>query len=56
MKHTQPPTKQKRMGTLARQEALAGYALIAPNLIIYTVFPDVAGASVHRLELRRRLR
>ncbi len=38
MKHTQPPPKKKRMGRLARQEALAGYALIAPNLIIYTVF------------------
>ena len=38
MKHTQPPPKKKKMGRLARQEALAGYALIAPNLIIYTVF------------------
>jgi multiple sugar transport system permease protein len=38
MKNTQPPPKKKGMGRLARQEALAGYALIAPNLIIYTIF------------------
>lgn len=30
--------KPKGMTRLARQEALAGYALIAPNLIIYSIF------------------
>jgi len=30
--------KPKRMTRLARQEALAGYGLIAPNLLIYSIF------------------
>jgi len=30
--------EKKKMGRLARQEALAGWLLIAPNLIIYAVF------------------
>lgn len=34
----QQKVSQKGMGRLARQEALAGYLLIAPNLLIYTIF------------------
>jgi multiple sugar transport system permease protein len=32
------PAPRRGMGRLARQEALAGYLLIAPNLILYAVF------------------
>ena len=35
---SQKMTGKKGMGRLARQEALAGYLLIAPNLLIYMVF------------------
>jgi len=33
-----PISSKKGMGRLLRQEALAGYLLIAPNLLIYSVF------------------
>jgi len=38
MQNTPSNPKRKGMTRLARQEALAGYALIAPNLIIYSIF------------------
>jgi len=38
MQNTPSNPKRKGMTHLARQEALAGYALIAPNLIIYSIF------------------
>jgi multiple sugar transport system permease protein len=38
MNNTPPTPTRKGLSRLARQEALAGYALIAPNLIIYSIF------------------
>ncbi len=38
MSNNRPIGKKRGMSRLARQEALAGYTLVAPNLVIYMVF------------------